>query len=111
MSQFSLPRSTKARHDLEARLRRHKLLQHGRSAFDRPEDGARRRPVPIPRSRVHLLAARIHDLGPAPLAELFLELLADADPLERIEVYAALPADFNKALGGDRLPASARRVS
>ena len=32
MSQFSLTRSTKARRDLEARLRRNKLL-HGRSAF------------------------------------------------------------------------------
>jgi hypothetical protein len=32
MSQFSLARSTKARRDLEARLRRNKLL-HGRSAF------------------------------------------------------------------------------
>jgi hypothetical protein len=67
-------------------------------------------PSPIPRSRVHLLAARVHDLGPRPLAELFLELLAGADPVERIEVYAALPADFIRALGGDRLPASARAV-
>jgi hypothetical protein len=32
MSQFSLTRSTKARRDLEARLRRNELL-HGRSAF------------------------------------------------------------------------------
>jgi hypothetical protein len=47
MSQFSLTRSTKARRDLEARLRRNKLL-HGRSAFvDRPDDGVRgRRLVP-----------------------------------------------------------------
>jgi hypothetical protein len=64
----------------------------------------------IPRSRVYLLAARVHDLGPRPLAELFLELLVGADPVERIEVYAALPADFIRALGGDRLPASARAV-
>jgi hypothetical protein len=67
-------------------------------------------PSPIPRSRLHLLAARVHDLGPRPLAELFLELLAGADPVVRIEVYAALPADFIRALGGDRLPASARAV-
>ena len=43
MSQFSLIRSTKARRDLEARLRRNKLL-HARSAFvDRPDDGVRGR--------------------------------------------------------------------
>jgi hypothetical protein len=42
MSQFSLTRSTKARRDLEARLRRNKLL-HARSAFvDRPDDGCPR---------------------------------------------------------------------
>ena len=48
MPQFSLTRSIKARRDLEARLRRNKLL-HGRSAFvDRPDDGVRgRRLVPI----------------------------------------------------------------
>jgi len=47
MPQFSLTRSIKARRDLEARLRRNKLL-HGRSAFvDRPDDGVRgRRLVP-----------------------------------------------------------------
>jgi hypothetical protein len=108
MSQFNTVRSAKAASDLDARLRRHKLLEKGSAFVDRPEGGWRR---PIPRSRVHLLAARVHDLGPRPLAELFLELLAGADPVERIEVYAALPADFIRALGGDRLPASARRVS
>jgi hypothetical protein len=47
MPQFSLTRSIKARRDLEARLRRNKLL-HARSAFvDRPDDGVRgRRLVP-----------------------------------------------------------------
>jgi hypothetical protein len=70
------------------------------------------RPSPLPRSRVHLLAARIHRLGERPLAELFLELLAGADPVDRIERYAALAplADFIAAQGGDRLPARVRAV-
>jgi hypothetical protein len=61
-------------------------------------------PSPIPRSRVHWLAARVHDLGPAPLAELFIEILSGCDALSRIEKYADLPADFIAALGGRDFP-------
>jgi hypothetical protein len=58
------------------------------------------RPSPIPKSRVHLLATRIHDLGPRPLAELLYEILSGADPLSRIERYAALDPAILAALGG-----------
>jgi hypothetical protein len=63
-------------------------------------------PPNIPKSRVHLLAARVHVLGPAPLAELFIEILAGANPHDALERYAGLEhlADFIAALGGDRLP-------
>ena len=70
------------------------------------------RPSPIPKSRVHLLAARIHDLGPRALAELFIELLAGADPHDTLERYARLSplAGFIAANGGYRLPARARAL-
>ena len=56
MSQFHAIRSAKAKCDLEAMLRRSKLLLHEHSAFvDRPEDGVRvrgrRRPVPMVSAR------------------------------------------------------------
>jgi hypothetical protein len=62
------------------------------------------RPSPIPKSRVHLLAARIHDLGPRPLAELLYEILSGADPLSRIERYAALDPTIVAAVGASDLP-------
>jgi hypothetical protein len=67
---------------------------------------------PIPRSRVHLLAAHIHKLGPRPLAELFIELMAGAEPHDALERYARLSplAGFIAANGGDRLPARARAL-
>jgi hypothetical protein len=72
MSQFSLARSTKARRDLEARLRRNKLL-HARSAFvDRPDDGVRgRRLVPrlFPEGRqanATYASRMLHEARPAP---------------------------------------------
>jgi hypothetical protein len=65
---------------------------------------------PIPRSRVHLLAARIHKLRPRPLAELFIELLAGADPIARIERYAELDPTIVAAVGARDLPPTARAV-
>jgi hypothetical protein len=62
------------------------------------------RPSPIPKSRVHLLAARIIDLGPRPLAELLYEILSGADPLSRIERYAALDPAIVAAVGASDLP-------
>jgi hypothetical protein len=55
------------------------------------------------RARLRRLAAQIHALGPRPLFELFCELDAGADFASRAERYAALPVDFIRALGGDRL--------
>ena len=55
--------------------------------------------------RINHLASRIHALGPRPLAELLNEVAAGRDLFERLEVYAALPADVIKAFGGDVLPA------
>jgi hypothetical protein len=68
-------------------------------------------PSPIPKSRVHMLAARIHDLGPRPLAEMFIELLAGADPHDTLERYARPSplAEFIAAHGGDP-PPTARSV-
>jgi hypothetical protein len=59
-----------------------------------------------PASRIHHLARRIHRLGERPLAELLLELVDGADPLERLEEYARLDQyrDFIRANRGDRLP-------
>jgi hypothetical protein len=62
------------------------------------------RPSLIPKSRVHLLATRIHDLGPRPLAELIYEILSGADPLSRIERYAALDPAIVAAVGASDLP-------
>jgi hypothetical protein len=68
-------------------------------------------PSPIPKSRVHLLAARIYALGPRPLAELFIELLSGADPLSRIERYAELDPAIVAAVGARDLPPPARAAS
>lgn len=70
------------------------------------------RTSPIPRSRVLLLAARIHALGQRPLAELFIELLDGADVHDAMERYAQLYElrDFISSLGGDHLPAPARAL-
>jgi hypothetical protein len=109
MPQFSLTRSIKARRDLEARLRRNKLL-HGRSAFvDRPDDGVRGRRL-VPWSRAYLLGARIHDLGPRALAELLIEILSGCDALARIEKYAELDPAIVAAVGARDLPPAARTV-
>jgi hypothetical protein len=58
----------------------------------------------LPRERLAHLARRIHTLGPRPLYELLREREAGAPLHERLEKYAALPADFIRELGGDRLP-------
>jgi hypothetical protein len=67
-------------------------------------------PATIPKSRAYLLGARIHDLGPRALAELLYEILNGADPLKRIEVYAALDPAIVAAVGARDLPPPARSV-
>jgi hypothetical protein len=60
--------------------------------------------------RLRHLAPRIHALGVAPLHHLLCELAGGADPIDRAERYAALPADFIAAYGGDELPPVVRLV-
>ena len=55
----------------------------------------------IPDVRLRHLAQRLHDLGPRPLCELLREIISGADPVHRLERYAALDAQVVKALGGD----------
>ncbi|MGI8567652.1 MAG: hypothetical protein ACR2KT_00435 [Methylocella sp.] len=45
----------------------------------------------------------MHALGPAPLAHFIAVLERGAVLRETLEIYAALPADFIKPYGGDRL--------
>lgn len=58
----------------------------------------------VERTRLRYLARKIHKLGERPLYELLLELSSGAPLYDRLERYAALPADFIAANGGDRLP-------
>jgi hypothetical protein len=58
---------------------------------------------PSEQARIRLLAARLHALGPRPLAEYLTEILRGADARARLERYAALDPNFIAALGGDRL--------
>ena len=64
----------------------------------------------IPRERLIHLSRRIHALGPRPLYELLREISAGAPVHERLERYAALPADFIAALGSDELPPPVRPI-
>ena len=59
-------------------------------------DGARRR---LRRQR---LVERLHQLGPAPLYHFLGEVENGASIPDHLERYAALPADFIKANGGDK---------
>jgi hypothetical protein len=60
----------------------------------------------LPFARLQALAARIHLLGPGPLAHLLTELANGAEPLSRFEAYARLAplADFIAEWGGDQIP-------
>jgi hypothetical protein len=55
----------------------------------------------LPDVRLRHLARQVHSLGERPLFELLKELAAGADPVERFERYARLPADVIAAHGGD----------
>jgi hypothetical protein len=60
------------------------------------------------KSRVRLqhLAKRLHALGPKPLFHFLDELERSADLHDLLEEYAALPADFVRAYGGDKFEPS-----
>jgi hypothetical protein len=61
-----------------------------------------RNPAAARRLRLQYLARRLHGLGEKPLFH-FLDEVERGEPLcPHLERYAALPADFIKANGGDR---------
>ena len=64
----------------------------------------------IPPVRLQYLAARLHALGPRATYELLRELIAGADPFNRLEVYARLDPKILRALGGDELPIESLHV-
>jgi hypothetical protein len=60
--------------------------------------------------RLRFLAARLHGLGPKPLYYFLREIEAGAGIRPHLERYAALPADFIAAYGGDRFEPTASLV-
>jgi len=57
------------------------------------------------RPRRRYLVAKLHALGPAPLAHFVAEIEAGADINATLEQYARLPADFVRAYGGNEFAA------
>lgn len=63
------------------------------------------------RLRVLVLSRHLYHLGPRPLFEWACEIVGgSSDPLGRLEAYGRLDPDIVRALGGDRLPATVRRI-
>jgi hypothetical protein len=59
--------------------------------------------------RLRRLASALHELGPRPLFEFLREIEGGADIRTSLETYAALPANFIRANGGDKfLPVAFR---
>ena len=56
--------------------------------------------------RIRQLAPRLHRLGPRPFFEFCCEIVGGADPMTRLERFAALDGlnDFIRANGGHDLP-------
>jgi hypothetical protein len=65
---------------------------------------------PIALARLRRLADHLHTLGPRPIFEYLREIIAGADPVDRLERYAELDPEVIRALGGDRLPPAHRVV-
>ncbi|PNE11978.1 MAG: hypothetical protein CR217_05655 [Beijerinckiaceae bacterium] len=64
----------------------------------------------ISRVRRQRLVENLHRLGPAPLFHLLTDLGAGKPVWPTVERYAALPADFIRAYGGDRFPVAVIRL-
>jgi hypothetical protein len=62
------------------------------------------------RARRQRLVEQLHRLGPAPLAHFIRDLERGGNIDVTLEAYAALPADFIKAFGGDRFPPALRSI-
>lgn len=58
----------------------------------------------ISEPRLRLLAARLHNLGPRPLAEFLREIVAGADPVGRLGWFAEFDPALLVALGANVLP-------
>jgi hypothetical protein len=56
----------------------------------------------VDRARRRYVVAKLHALRPAPFAYFLREIEAGADVGATLKEYAALPAEFIRALGGDR---------
>jgi hypothetical protein len=63
------------------------------------------------RLRVHALSRHLYQLGERPVFEWACEVIGGStDPLGRLEAYGRLDPDIVRALGGDALPATVRRI-
>ena len=64
----------------------------------------------IRRERLAYLARRLHRLGERPLYEFIREIIAGADPIERLEVFARIDPAIAKYLGAHRMPPSMHTI-
>jgi hypothetical protein len=71
-------------------------------AAQRKAREARRAPE---NARLRFLADRLHALGPAPIYHFLTDIESGKPIRATLEEYAALPADFIKAYGGDEFAA------
>ncbi|MGA2638447.1 hypothetical protein [Methylocella sp.] len=61
--------------------------------------------------RLNYLAGKLHSLGPYPLAQFLKDIDRVAGVRETLEIYASLPADFIRDLGGDQFAPALFTVS
>jgi hypothetical protein len=64
----------------------------------------------IRRERLAYLARRLHRLGERPLYEFIREIIAGANPIERLEAFARIDSAIVKYLGADRMPPSIHTI-
>ena len=74
----------------------------------RPADDARSNN--ISRQRFQRFVEQLHALGPPPLAHFIRDIKRGGDIDALLEEYAALPADFVAAYGGDKFPSAVHVV-
>ena len=63
------------------------------------------------RQKFQRLVEKLHALGPGGISYFLREVDRGADVLDTLEIYAALPADFVKAYGGDRFAPAVHVIS
>jgi hypothetical protein len=88
-------------------------LENTSSQVDAYNKNLRHKPV-APQAlsdvRLRFLAGRLHELGPKPLYYFLREIERGAELRPHLERYAALPAEFIAACGGDRFEPTASLV-